>query len=161
MFSPVPKPKRKLRCFWNISSLVSGRSSDLAASQVSSGWNDFWHNHWNASFKSIVANIFVSISVLISYSSFNTEKWFSSCFMKERPGFAPCWQMSSRVQFFATPMDCSPQVSSVRVISQARILEWVAISFSNCSMSHPHIHCFPGCQCVSFFFPHLDYNSYC
>ena len=28
------------------------------------------------------------------------------------------------------PMDCSPPGSSVRVISQARILEWVAISFS-------------------------------
>ena len=28
------------------------------------------------------------------------------------------------------PMDCSPPGSSVRGISQARILEWVAISFS-------------------------------
>ena len=28
------------------------------------------------------------------------------------------------------PMDCSPPGSSVHVISQARILEWVAISFS-------------------------------
>ena len=31
---------------------------------------------------------------------------------------------------FCNPMDCSPPVSSVRVISQARILEWVVISFS-------------------------------
>ena len=30
---------------------------------------------------------------------------------------------------FATPMDCSPPGSSVHGISQARILEWVAISF--------------------------------
>ena len=28
------------------------------------------------------------------------------------------------------PMDCSPPESSVHGISQARILEWVAISFS-------------------------------
>jgi len=28
------------------------------------------------------------------------------------------------------PVDCSPQVSSVHGILQARILEWVAISFS-------------------------------
>ena len=28
------------------------------------------------------------------------------------------------------PVDCSPPGSSVHVISQARILEWVAISFS-------------------------------
>ena len=32
---------------------------------------------------------------------------------------------------YCDPMDCSPQGSSVHGISQARILEWVAISFSN------------------------------
>ena len=31
---------------------------------------------------------------------------------------------------FCDPMDCSPPGSSVHGISQARILEWVAISFS-------------------------------
>ena len=36
----------------------------------------------------------------------------------------------SCVQLFCDPMDCSPPGSSVHVISQARILEWVAISFS-------------------------------
>ena len=34
------------------------------------------------------------------------------------------------VQLFYDPMDCSPPGSSVHGISQARILEWVAISFS-------------------------------
>ena len=34
------------------------------------------------------------------------------------------------------PMDCSPPGSSVRRISQARILEWVAISFSRGSSQH-------------------------
>ena len=33
------------------------------------------------------------------------------------------------------PMDCSPPISFVRGISQARILEWVAISFSNGSVA--------------------------
>ena len=37
----------------------------------------------------------------------------------------------SHVQLFCDPMDCSPPGSSVHVISQARILEWVGISFSN------------------------------
>ena len=37
---------------------------------------------------------------------------------------------------FATPMDCSPPGSSVHGISQARILEWVAISFSG-DLPHP------------------------
>ena len=36
----------------------------------------------------------------------------------------------SGVWLFCKPMDCSPPGSSVRVISQAWILEWVAISFS-------------------------------
>ena len=34
------------------------------------------------------------------------------------------------VQLFCDPMDCSPSGFSVHGISQARILEWVAISFS-------------------------------
>ena len=36
----------------------------------------------------------------------------------------------SRVQLFCDPMAHSPQSFSVHGISQARILEWVAISFS-------------------------------
>ena len=36
----------------------------------------------------------------------------------------------SQVQLFCDPMDCSPPGSSVHGIFQARILEWVAISFS-------------------------------
>ena len=38
--------------------------------------------------------------------------------------------MLSRFWLFCDPMDCNPPVSSVRGISLARILEWVAISFS-------------------------------
>ena len=34
------------------------------------------------------------------------------------------------VRLLCDPMDCSPPGSSVHGISQARILEWVAISFS-------------------------------
>ena len=36
----------------------------------------------------------------------------------------------SHVQLLCDPVDCSPPGSSVYGISQARILEWVAISFS-------------------------------
>ena len=39
-------------------------------------------------------------------------------------------QSLSCVQFFCDPMDCSTPGSSVHGISQAGILEWVAISFS-------------------------------
>ena len=39
-------------------------------------------------------------------------------------------QLLSHFCLFVTPMDCSPPGSSVHEISQARILEWVSISFS-------------------------------
>ena len=38
--------------------------------------------------------------------------------------------LQSPVQLFYDPMDCSSPVSSIPGISQARILEWVAISSS-------------------------------
>ena len=37
------------------------------------------------------------------------------------------------------PVDCSPPGSSVHGILQARLLEWVAISFSRIYMSNLHI----------------------
>ena len=37
----------------------------------------------------------------------------------------------SCAQFFCNPMDSSPPGSSIHGVSQARILEWVAISFSS------------------------------
>ena len=39
-------------------------------------------------------------------------------------------KLFSRVRLFCDPMDCSPQGSSIHGILQARLLEWVAISFS-------------------------------
>ena len=39
-------------------------------------------------------------------------------------------QSLSHVQFFATPLTVAPPGSSVHGISQARLLEWVAISYS-------------------------------
>ena len=41
-----------------------------------------------------------------------------------------CAQLLSHAQLFWDPMDCSPPGFSVHRISQARILEWVAISYS-------------------------------
>ena len=47
------------------------------------------------------------------------------------------------------PMDCSPPVSSIHGISQARILEWVAISFSRGS-SQPRDRTFFSCiSCIA------------
>ena len=44
----------------------------------------------------------------------------------------------SHVLLFCDPMDCSPPGLFVHSISQARTLEWIAISFSG-DLSHPGI----------------------
>ena len=50
-------------------------------------------------------------------------------------------KLLSHVQVFCDPMNCSPLCSSVHWISQARILEWVAISLSRgSSWSRDQIH---------------------
>ena len=53
-------------------------------------------------------------------------------------------QSLNRVQLFCNSMDCSPPGSSVCCISQSRILEWVAISFSRGS-SQPRDHTQVSC----------------
>ena len=45
------------------------------------------------------------------------------------PSYSFCW-CSVAKSLFCDPMDCGPPDSSVLWISQARILEWVTISFS-------------------------------
>ena len=44
------------------------------------------------------------------------------------------WKWSRSVVPRNNPMDCSPPGSSIHGIFQARILEWVAIAFSECSL---------------------------
>ena len=63
------------------------------------------------------------------------SKWREFCLMTDRL-VCLCVRARTRactlnhVQLFVTPMDCSPPGSFVHGILQARILEWVAISFS-------------------------------
>ena len=60
--------------------------------------------------------------------------------------FALAVQSLSHVQHFCDSMDCSPPGSSVHGISQARILGWVAISFSMGFSRHRdriHVSCTP------------------
>ena len=47
--------------------------------------------------------------------------------------------VSQSCQTLSNPMDCSPPGSSVHGIFQARVLEWVAIAFSNNVSSDPYI----------------------
>ena len=53
----------------------------------------------------------------------------------------------SSVQLFCDPVDCSPPSSSVWGISHARILEWVAVSFSkgsSCPRDQTQLSCLAG-----------------
>ena len=59
-------------------------------------------------------------------------------------------QSLSHVQHFCDSMNCSPPGSSVHGISQARILEWVAISFSKGS-SQPRGQTCISCLAYRFF----------
>ena len=59
-------------------------------------------------------------------------------------------QLLSCVQLFCDPVDCSPPGSSVHSISKARILEWVAISFSRGS-SQPSDQICVSCIAGRFF----------
>ena len=70
---------------------------------------------------------------------------FSSC-LQSFPNIPLCVhpQLLSHVQFFCDPTDCSPAGTSVHGLSQARIPEWVAISFSRESSwprDQTHISC--------------------
>ena len=62
-----------------------------------------------------------------------------------------CWSWClslSRVRLFCDPVDCSPPGFSVRGISQARILEWVAISYSRGSSRSRNQTCVSSISCT-------------
>ena len=58
-------------------------------------------------------------------SMHESEKWKWSC------------SVAQSCPTLCNPMDCSPPDSSVPGIFQARVLEWVAIAFSNHSIPYP------------------------
>ena len=63
-----------------------------------------------------------------------------------------CVWSISHIYFFCKSMDCSPPGSSVHGISQARILEWVAISFSRgCSQPRDQT-CISYITCIGRWF---------
>ena len=56
----------------------------------------------------------------------------------------PVCSVAQSCPILCNPMHCSPPGSSVRGISQARVLEWVAISFSrgsSCPRDRTHVSC--------------------
>ena len=59
-----------------------------------------------------------------------------------------CLCVLSRVQLFETPMDGSLPGSSVHVIFQARILEWVAVTYSRGSSQPKDWNCVSFISCI-------------
>ena len=64
-----------------------------------------------------------------------TARWFSYTYIYVSLFFFRFFSIVvvyslSHVQIFCDPMDCSPLGFSLHEISQSRILEWIAISFS-------------------------------
>ena len=64
--------------------------------------------------------------------------------------YRDCCSVSKSGRTLGDPMDCSPPGSSVPVIPQGRILEWVAISFSRGS-SWPRVWTHVSCTAEWFF----------
>ena len=94
--------------------------------------------------------------MILKLNSVNISLWLARAtlglFMENRGGslWHPCLCMFSPVWVFCSPTDCSPPGSSVHGISQARILEWVAISFSRDS-SWPRDGRWVSCMAGKFF----------
>ena len=60
-----------------------------------------------------------------------THRVFIPAHLGRRPwGIVVAWLSHSVISSSCDPMDCSPPGSSVHGITQARLLEWVPISFS-------------------------------
>ena len=64
----------------------------------------------------------------LSIQSIQTQSKYNS--NSDHPKRWPLFQLLCLVVSLCNPMDCSPPGSSVHGISQARILEWVAVSSS-------------------------------
>ena len=64
------------------------------------------------------------------------------------PFFKRRIELSLSVVFLCDPMDCSPLGSSVHGIFQARILEWVAISYSRGSSQARDLTCISCTSCI-------------
>ena len=116
-----------------------------------------WNHHNLLSRNLTLKFIFYWSSVDLQYcvSFWSTAKWFSYTwhiymyvFFNILSHFAllldveysslyhVCAKLLQSCSTLWNPMDCSPSGSSVRRILQARILEWVAISFSRPYMIH-------------------------
>ena len=87
---------------------------------------------WILSFKPIFSlSYFTFIKRLFSSSSLSAIRVLSSAYLRTNPAAAATVKSLQSCPTLCDPIDSSPPGSSVPGIPQAKILEWVAISFSN------------------------------
>ena len=75
------------------------------------------------------------LTVLIGSCKLHSHSFYCACACLSRNSFCynqvSCvWSVAQSCPILCNPLDCSPPGSSIHGISQARILEWGAISFS-------------------------------
>ena len=109
----------------------------------------FIHDYWKtialtrSTFVGKVMSVFNKLSRLV-LSFFPRSKGLLISWLQSPSAVILCWLLS-RVWDFATPWTIAHQGFSVHGILQARILEWVAISFSAVILEPPQnkvCHCF-------------------
>ena len=106
-----------------------------------------WLSHWTVITSSKIVGWLCSsfyVSHCWTYVNYSIENyllvsWYYLQFC--------CYFVAQSCPTLCDPMDCNPSGSSVPGIFQARILEWVVISFSRGSSqprNRTHISCIPG-----------------
>ena len=101
---------------------LHGRLQSMGSQRVRYDWVTNTHTHTHTHMTFMATNNFLrqkSLKTILHYIN------ISVC--------CCCCLVSKLFPFFFNSRDCSPPGSSVHGISQARILEWVAISFSSIS----------------------------
>ena len=98
----------------------------------------------------MLAEIVYSSAIIFTGETEWMNEWMKSSPYPSHPLMSACWVAQS-CPTLCDPTDCSPPDSSVHGILQARILEWVAISFSRGSswLRDSTLHCRQILYCLS------------
>ena len=95
---------------------------------------DYWFKH----FKDIGMSLYFYHFILVVCIYKLLDNWMNKNLISH--GWKSKWKLVAQLcPTLCDPMDCSPPGSSVHGILQARVLEWVAISFSRVHMARKYI----------------------